>query len=179
MNNILEISLELYPHNINEIYTFICNTILVINNARLCYKVDVFPLELRYFLIDCVLQSNQDVKINNDTEPLLFLYKNESVIINSNNICNILDYFYDGDDFSCESIDRYMVMPTVVINNQRIFLYSVMVPKNKMNNSIKDKISSTLDKFQKIFTHLNYQVTLTVINYPANGVPDFGTNITL
>lgn len=168
-------ALILYPNTQNtqyEIDQFIINTLLVICKGRLCYKIDISNKSLKRFLMNNVigLYDINIIDVHFDNEPLLYLSINKYKIDKDINPAILLNYCYTGDHWYNHKTDRYMIMPTVKINDQEIFLYTVMVPKYELDN-VKNKIINTEHDFNKILYQFNYHCYTTIWSFPAKNHP--------
>ena len=139
---------KLHKHGL--IVTSALNVILVLNEARLAYRIDIPNISFNTYLIEYIKNicpNIIDIPIPIE-EPLLLLEKNKQTIETILNegksfdmcMAKILGYPYCGPNWY-KDIKKYMFHYYVVDNNNVDYnLYSFMCPILEYTNEIREKI---------------------------------------
>lgn len=163
---------ETFPtSNKRMMSSFYLNILLVLNEARPSYRIDVSPPEskTRYDFIDIVFDIYPDkFEIFEYKTPHIFL-KSNKVLINSiletmthENFGKSLGYCYTNKDaLDCKLMRVGLsIMAYSKINKIKTQLYATCVPTSELNENIMNILHNDIINYNKILNKYDYIVYL-------------------
>jgi hypothetical protein len=161
---------ETFP-NSKGILSFYLNIMLVLEGARLSYRVDINPpkSKTRYDFINVALDIYPDTfEIFKNKAPFIFLKSNKQFInstlekMTHENIGIVLGYCYSNSDGLDVKLMRIglSIMANQINHKTQTQLYAICVPANILNETIMNAISNEIINYNKILNKYGYCVSL-------------------